>query len=389
MSRRPGLLLELLGETRSLGPARPGLLDAEEGAVNGSRGTVRLGTTIAMLALTAACGGGGGSTTAPAPIAVPSAALNQINPVPRDRVQDGGTFTWPLSQLPSNFNYNELDGSLQDNAYVMMALLPKAFVSDAVATPNWSRDFLASEPLLTTEPKQVVTYALHPKAIWYDGTPITWQDFYWQWKANNGTDKAYHISSANGYEDIENVQRGKDDREVVVTFKHRYADWQGVFSPLFPVSTNKDPKVFNDGWRERPLTTAGPFKLDKIDQTAKTITLVRNERWWGNPAKLDRIVFRVIDYPAWIDALANGEIDAMDIGPDANMSAEPRPCRTSRSAPPAVPTSATSPLTARVPICRMSACARRWRWPSIARLLPGRCSVRSAESPRFSTTTSS
>ena len=70
------------------------------------------------------------------------------------------------------------------------------------------RDFLASEPKLTTEPKQVVTYKINPKAIWYDGTPITWQDFDWQWKALNGTSKAYQIASANGYEDIENVQRG-------------------------------------------------------------------------------------------------------------------------------------------------------------------------------------
>jgi len=46
---------------------------------------------------------------------------------------------------------------------------------------------------------------------------------------------------------------------------------------------------------------------------------VRNEKWWGNPAKLDRIVFREIDHNAWVDALANGEVDAIDIGPDANI----------------------------------------------------------------------
>ena len=45
---------------------------------------------------------------------------------------------------------------------------------------------------------------------------------------------------------------------------------------------------------------------------------MRNEKWWGDRAKLDRIVFRVIDPDAQIDALANGEIDAIDVGPDAN-----------------------------------------------------------------------
>ncbi len=266
-----------------------------------------------------ACGGGSeGTAGASTPTAPPSATSNQLNPVPRDQVQDGGTFTWALDQLPPNFNYNELDGTLQDNAYVISALIPTTYTNDAVGTPIWNKDYLASEPRLTTEPKQVVTFEINPRAVWYDGTPITWEDFFWQWKANNGSDKAYRISSASGYEDIESVQKGKDDREVIVTFKHKYADWAAVFNLFYPASTNRDPKIFNDGWKDRFLTTAGPFKVSAVDHTAKTITLVRNEKWWGDPAKLDTIVFRVIEADAQIDALANGEIDAMDVGPDAN-----------------------------------------------------------------------
>ena len=41
------------------------------------------------------------------------------------------------------------------------------------------------------------------------GTPITWGDFHWQWRASNGTNKAYQISSSNGYSDIESVVRGR------------------------------------------------------------------------------------------------------------------------------------------------------------------------------------
>ena len=111
---------------------------------------------------------------------------------------------------------------------------------------------------------------------------------------------------------------------MIVTFKNKYADWQAMFYALYPASTNKSPKIFNDGWRARPLTTAGPFKLESIDQTAKTVTLVRNEKWWGEPAKLDAIVFRAIDLDAQIDALANGEIDLMDIGPDVNKYSRAR-----------------------------------------------------------------
>ena len=239
-------------------------------------------------------------------------------------MQDGGRLTWPIGSMPVTYNYHHIDGTEYDHSHSKHALMPRLYLTDAGGAPIWNPDYLASEPTLVTEPKQVVTYNINPKAIWYDGTPITWEDFYWQWRAHNGSNKAYQISSASGYSDIENVARGRDDREVIVTFKHKYADWQALFYALYPASTNKSPKIFNDGWRDRPLTTAGPFKLDSIDLTAKTLTLVRNEKWWGKPAKLDAIVFRAIDLDAQIDALANGEIDIMDIGPDVNKYSRAR-----------------------------------------------------------------
>ncbi len=273
---------------------------------------------VATLIGSAACSGSTDKSTDQA-APPPKASENQINPQSRDALQDGGTFTWPMSEFPANFNYFQLDGTLDDSDHVIKALLPQLFTYEADAKPVWNKNYLASEPVLKTDPKQVVTFELNPKAAWDDGTPITWEDLYWQWKSSNGTDKAYNISSANGYEDIENVEKGKDDREAIVTFKTKYADWQSLFTPFYPASTNKDPKVFNEGWAKQPLaTTAGPFKFSSVDATAKTVTLVRNDKWWGDPAKLDKIVYRAVDSSAQVDALANGEIDAVDIGSDAD-----------------------------------------------------------------------
>jgi peptide/nickel transport system substrate-binding protein len=279
--------------------------------------------TRALLALAAAfglaaaaCGGGAPSNQAPAPQA--SATENQINPLPRDQVRDGGTLTWPLDQMPVNFNYNQIDGTEWNGFYVIRAMMPWPFLSDAHGDIRWNPNYLASKPTLVTDPKQVVTLEINPKATWSDGTPITWQDFYWQWKAVNGANPAYHISGANGYEDIESVARGKDDREVVITFARHFADWQSLFGPLYPSSTDRNPALFNDGWKARFLQSAGPFKLDSINQTTKTLTAVRDPKWWGPPAKLDRIVFRVIDPDAQIDALANGEVDFMEIASDVD-----------------------------------------------------------------------
>ncbi|HET8699051.1 MAG TPA: ABC transporter family substrate-binding protein, partial [Gammaproteobacteria bacterium] len=114
-------------------------------------------------------------------------------------MQDGGTLTWPLNQIPTNFNYRQIDGTLFDNSLVLGALMPSMFLFDAAATPTYNPDYLASEPALTVEPKQVVKYVINPKAAWDNGTPITWEDFYWQWQSSNGKNPEYQIASSNGY----------------------------------------------------------------------------------------------------------------------------------------------------------------------------------------------
>ena len=274
---------------------------------------------VAAVLMVAACGGGetDRSPTSGTP-ARPGTTTNQINPVARDQVRGGGRLTWPIGSMPVNFNAYEIDGTEADTNQILEALMPRVFTTDASGTPQWHRHYLAAEPVLAIEPKQVVTYRIHPQARWQDGTPITWEDFHWQWRASNGSNKAYRIASSNGYADIESVTRGQDDREVIVTFARRFADWHAIFNPFYPASTTRDPATFNDGWKARPLSSAGPFRLASIDRTSQTITLVRDEQWWGAPAKLDTIVFRSIVPDAQIDALANGEIDFMDVGPDAN-----------------------------------------------------------------------
>ncbi len=281
-----------------------------------------LGLLVVLALVGAACSRGDdtGSTTGEGNggSAVPAAEEIDINAAPRDQLRDGGTLRWPLSELPPNFNTHSLDGALGDNAAVMGAMLLSPFDFDAAARPILNTDFVESAELTATEPKQVVTYRINPRATWYDGTPITAVDFEAQWRALNGSDPAYNVASTQGYDKIESVAPGGDDREVIVTFAQDYVDWRGLFSGLYPASTNRDPAVFNEGWREAVLTSAGPFRFDSLDRTAQTITLVRNERWWGEPAKLDRIIYRVIDPDAQIDALANGEIDFIDVGPDVN-----------------------------------------------------------------------
>ncbi|MFC4006455.1 ABC transporter family substrate-binding protein [Nonomuraea purpurea] len=240
-----------------------------------------------------------------------------INQQPRDKVKDGGILRWGINEFPTQWNRNHVDGNLAMAAVVSNALLPSPFVSNEKADISVDSNYVLDAKVTEQRPKQVVTYTLNPKAKWSDGKPITWADYQAQWQALNGRDPAFHIVSSTGYQDIEKVARGKDDHEVVVTFARPFGDWQALFGPLLPAATNRTPDAFNNAWLNKIPASAGPFKFGGFDQTAKTITLARDDSWWGNRAKLDKIIYRASEQDSLIGAFSNSELDIIDVGPSA------------------------------------------------------------------------
>lgn len=240
-----------------------------------------------------------------------------INPQPRDKVKDGGTLRWGINEFPTQWNRNHVDGNLAVAALVSNALLPAPFRSDEKADITPNPDYLIGAEVTDRDPHQVVTYTLNSKAKWSDGKPITWADYQAQWKALNGTNPAFHIVSSTGYQDISDVQRGRDDYSVVVTFSRPFSDWKSLFGPLLPASTNGTPEAYNTAWLNKIPVTAGPFKFKGFDQTAKTITIVRDDSWWGDRAKLDQIIYRASEQDSLVGAFSNDELDITDVGPSA------------------------------------------------------------------------
>ncbi len=274
-----------------------------------------LGALVAALMLVlVGCGAEDGSGVAgPAP----QIGAIDIGAAPAQTLREGGTFRWTIDYLPPNFNYNQVDGPDRNNLDVLGSLVPSLFLRQPDGTVKINESYLTSAELTSTNP-QVVTYTLREETTWSDGKPMNWQDFQAQWQALNGTNKAFQIASSTGYANIASVQRGISDKQAVVTFATPYSDWQALFSPLYPASTNTNPAVFNTGWTQGLPITAGPFKVEQIDRTANTITVVRDEKWWARKPRLDRIIFRAIPSEAAFDALANNETDFVDIGPDLN-----------------------------------------------------------------------
>jgi peptide/nickel transport system substrate-binding protein len=264
----------------------------------------------------AGCGGGGASGSAAG--GAPSIGQTDINPQPRDNVRDGGTLRLPMDIFPGNYNYNQVDGTTGDVANLVAELMPSWFIGTADGGLRVNPDYATSVELTSANP-QVVTYTINPKATWSDGTPITWRDFESYWRSQNGTNPAYQTSGTTGYSDIASVARGVDDRQAVLTFRTPFAEWKNLFNPFYPALSTTTPQAFDNAYKTTLPLTAGPFALASIDPTAKTISLKRDPKWWGTPAKLDAIIYRQYDPAALPDALANNEIDYYEIGSDVNL----------------------------------------------------------------------
>ncbi|MFF4030113.1 ABC transporter family substrate-binding protein [Streptomyces sviceus] len=243
-------------------------------------------------------------------------AEQDIAPAARDRVADGGTLHWAVDAVPETLNTFQADADATTTT-VAQAVLPSMYRLDANGRPQINPDYLESAKVVETEPKQVVLYKLNQQAVWSDGREIGAADFAAQWRALSGKDSAYWTARNAGYERIQKIERGANDLEVKVTFARTYADWRSLFSPLYPKDVMGTPDAFNDSARKKLKVTAGPFQVKKVDRKDDEITLTRNPRWWGHPAKLNEIVLRAVPRDKRATALAAGSIELAEVDPEA------------------------------------------------------------------------
>ncbi|MFC9893136.1 ABC transporter family substrate-binding protein [Nocardia sp. NPDC127579] len=236
---------------------------------------------------------------------------NDINPKSRDEVRDGGHLRLAITGFPATFNPHHVDSDA-DGAEVQDWTLPGPVNGNAAGELTINRDFFADIELTGTAPQRIV-YTINPKAVWSDGSPITWEDMAAQAEALSGRNTAYQVAATQGYSRIEKVERGVDDRQAIVTFTKHYAEWRGLFSQLMPKEVNASPQTFDDLARSTPVKSAGPFMITSVDRGQQRIVLSRNPKWWGETPKLETVTYSVLDWSARLGALQNNELDAITV----------------------------------------------------------------------------
>ncbi|MFJ4039246.1 ABC transporter family substrate-binding protein [Microbacterium sp. NPDC090007] len=263
---------------------------------------------------------------APGNTAAPSANPDDLNSLPSTAwvradaagVQDGGTVTLAVSALPVNWNTLQIDGNEADTNDIADTMRGGPFKISENGEPVLDENY-ASSAELTSEDPQTVRIQLNPDAVWEDGSPITVADYIATWQSSNGTNPEYIPVSTSGWDQIESIEQGENEYDVVVTFSSPYADWQGLFLYVLKASVASDPATFNTGFTSQAVPSSGPFRVSSLDTTGGVVTLERNPNWWGETPKLDTIVFRAVTQDQQGSSFSNGEIDGLYISASADL----------------------------------------------------------------------
>ena len=274
---------------------------------------------VAALALTA-CGGGGAAKGPEAAKGQDSGSdlskLISINAKDAKDLQPGGKVTLPLGSIGPDFNGFSNAGNSADNTALHRPVDQAGtwgcwnFDFDGTASPN--KDFCEDVKSDVKDGKQTITIKVNAKAKFNDGTPVDVKTFENTWKMLNGSNKDIDVVTSGAYEFVDSVKAGVSDKEVVVTTTQPVYPLDSLFTGLIHPAVNT-PEIFNTGFTGdlHPEWMAGPFKVDKYDSAAKTVTMVPNDKWWGTKPVLDSVVFRQLETSAQIAAFKNGEIDGV------------------------------------------------------------------------------
>ena len=143
---------------------------------------------------------------------------------------EGGSITWLINQGHDGvFNIHRPEGGSVYLFQMMAGLFPRSGYFAPDGTWAWDFDFLAEEPTNElVDGRQTMVFKIRPEAVWSDGTPITVDDFLWDWYHNSGDETqciGCNPRATQGYEDIESIVGSDEGRTVTITLK------EGVVSP--------------------------------------------------------------------------------------------------------------------------------------------------------------
>jgi peptide/nickel transport system substrate-binding protein len=174
------------------------------------------------------------------------------------------------------------------------------------------------DPEVVSEDPLVIQYRLKENLTFSDGKPLTTADAKWTYEQI--MDPKNKIVTREIWDNVGSFET-PDERTVRLTFKKPDARWRdalggGQTSWILP-------KHFYEGKDFNKITDtamgSGPFKLKEWNK-GQSLTIERNDNYWGEKAGLDQVTFRFItDTNSLIAALESGEISFVSPDPDIGL----------------------------------------------------------------------
>jgi peptide/nickel transport system substrate-binding protein len=187
-------------------------------------------------------------------------------------------------------------------------------------TGKYVPSLIAQEPRITTNPFSL-TYTIKSGARWSDGVPVSARDFVFTWQVGSNPKVDIDPAQRDRYERIVDA-RILGPKTVKFVFGKPYEAWKELFQFVLPSHALQGLDM-SAVWRDAiddPRTgtpiSDGPFVFDSWSRGDR-LTLVRNERYWGQKAHLSRLVFRFLpDAASQLAALRSGQVDLVIPLPD-------------------------------------------------------------------------
>ncbi len=227
-------------------------------------------------------------------------------------VEQGGSLRLAASTLPTNFNPLHADAANSDAAEILAPTAGGAIRITADGGWEVDPDYARSVEVVEQDPL-TIEVRLNRDAVWGGGTSITAKDMVAFWKAQNGSDDDFEVISTTGYDQIDEVTPGRSRFSYTVTFDEPTADWPLYVYPKLPANVSSSPKLFNSAFRDRAISSNGPYVVTSIDTDKGVIVQEPNPRWWGERPKLDQITWNVADPELQAEAFATDGLDAVDL----------------------------------------------------------------------------
>ncbi len=161
-----------------------------------------------------------------------------------------------------------------------------------------------------------VTYTIHPDAVWGDGVPVSTRDVLFTWEA--GRNDLSGIGGAELYRRIYKIDV-VDDKTFTLHVDRLTFDYNslGGFS-LLPEHLERRKFAEPEAYRHKTAYDTdtlneglyfGPYVVADV-APGSHVVLARNPKWWGKPPAFEKIVVRVIENTAALEAnILSGEID--------------------------------------------------------------------------------